>query len=75
MGNWVKRAASPFGDPEVSPDTFSLKAGKQGAALHPLWRKRRARYQSIADRDAPFRYQGLPISIPINSSWKWLIMS
>ncbi len=59
MGNWVKRTASPFGDPVVKKeDAFSLRTGKQGAELHAIWRKRRAKYHSLLDQQEPFRYQG-----------------
>ncbi len=59
MGNWVKRTISPFGDPAVKKeDAFSLKIGKEGAELHSIWRKRRARYHSFLDQQEPFRYQG-----------------
>ncbi len=59
MSNWTKHAASPFGDPAVEGmDRFTLKTGKAGAALHALWRQRRAAYHSYVDDAFPFRYQG-----------------
>lgn len=59
LGNWAKHAASPFGDPLLNPqEAYTLKAGKEGAKLHALWRKRREQYTSLANEAFPFAYQG-----------------
>ena len=59
MSNWVKHAASPFGDPTVEGmDTFTLKPKDKGKQLHDLWRQRRAKHHGCADQAFPFRYQG-----------------
>jgi hypothetical protein len=59
MSNWVKHAASPFGDPSVEGmDAFTLKSGNMGKQLHDVWRKRRAAHHGYSDPDYPFRYQG-----------------
>ena len=59
MSNWVKHAASPFGDPTIEGmDAFTLKQGNTGRQLHDTWRQRRARHYGYADQENPFRYQG-----------------
>jgi hypothetical protein len=58
MGNWAKHAASPFGDPEESTESITLRRGRAGDELHKGWRKRRAQYEHFAGKQEPFRYQG-----------------
>ena len=65
MTNWVKHAASPFGDPnEENMNSFSLRTGKKGEELHNEWRIRRSKYPSYTDQEHPFRYQS---SIVLNT--------
>ena len=59
LSNWVKHAASPFGDPKVADmEAITLKQGERGKQLHDVWRRRRSRHPSYADKEFPFRYQG-----------------
>jgi len=60
-GNFTKHVAEPFGDGKVSNHAggnVSLVRGKQGAALHRIWRGKRARYRGTSDPAHPFRHQG-----------------
>jgi hypothetical protein len=53
--------AEPFGDGKVAGhegSDVSLVRGKKGAALHEVWRRRRARYKGLSDPEHPFRHQG-----------------
>ena len=58
--NWVKHAADPFGDPELSEktDRFSIARGHENGALHDRWRTVRLRSRGFGDRDHPFRHRG-----------------
>ncbi len=59
--NWMKFAASPFGDPqnaEKSQDGFSIGRGKVSAEKHAHWRQARAGAKGYADPAHPYRHRG-----------------
>ncbi|MFO0178667.1 MAG: Eco57I restriction-modification methylase domain-containing protein, partial [Planctomyces sp.] len=61
QSNFMKYAASPFGDPatsEASSDRFSVARGRQNDTLHTHWREIRRRSTGFADPAHPFRHQG-----------------
>ncbi|MFN9139005.1 MAG: Eco57I restriction-modification methylase domain-containing protein, partial [Planctomyces sp.] len=61
QSNFMKYAASPFGDPatsEASSDRFSVARGRQNDTLHAHWREIRRRSTGFADPAHPFRHQG-----------------
>jgi hypothetical protein len=61
ISNWLKHASEPFGDAKVAGHgggDVSLVRGKKGAALHEVWRRRRARYKGLSTPAHPFREQG-----------------
>jgi len=58
LGNYFKYAGFAFGDPTVG-DGFTLSRKKsESENLHDLWRERRQKYLSYAEKIHPFRYQG-----------------
>jgi len=58
LGNYFKYAGFAFGDPTVG-DGFTLSRKKpESENLHDLWRERRQKYHSYAEKIHPFRYQG-----------------
>ena len=58
VGNYFKYAGFAFGDPTVG-DGFTLSRKKpESENLHDLWRERRQKYLSYAEKIHPFRYQG-----------------
>ena len=58
LGNYFKYASFAFGDPTVG-DGFTLSRKKsESENLHDLWRERRQKYLSYAEKIHPFRYQG-----------------
>ena len=58
LGNYFKYAGFAFGDPTVG-DGFTLSRRKsESENLHDLWRERRQKYLSYAEKIHPFRYQG-----------------
>ncbi|MFN9238180.1 MAG: Eco57I restriction-modification methylase domain-containing protein, partial [Planctomyces sp.] len=61
QSNFMKYAASPFGDPatsEASSDRFSVARGRQNDTLHTHWREIRRRSTGFADPAHPCRHQG-----------------
>lgn len=60
LGNYFKYAGFAFGDPtEKGGDGFTLSRKKsESENLHDLWRERRQKYHSYAEKIHPFRYQG-----------------
>lgn len=61
QSNWMKYAASPFGDPEgaeASADRFAISRGRENDALHARWRELRRASRGYADAAHPFRHQG-----------------
>ena len=61
QSNFVRHAASPFGDPDEnakSQDRFSVARGRQNAELHERWRRGRRRSVGFGDPAHPFRHQG-----------------
>ena len=60
LGNYFKYAGFAFGDPtEKGGDGFTLSRKKsESENLHDLWRERRQKYLSYAEKIHPFRYQG-----------------
>ena len=61
QSNFVRHAASPFGDPDEnakSQDRFSVARGRQNAELHERWRRARRRSVGFGDPAHPFRHQG-----------------
>ena len=61
QSNYVRYAASPFGDPEEkekSQDRFTVSGKKENAALHNRWREARVRLEGYADSEHAFRHQG-----------------
>jgi len=59
--NWMKAAASPFGDPEESGksgDRFSFGRGCENVLLHARWRAARAKVRGYVDPAHPFRHRG-----------------
>jgi hypothetical protein len=62
QSNFMKYAASPFGDPaasETSGDRFSIARGRQNDTLHAHWRKIRRRSTGFADPRTPISVPGL----------------
>jgi len=61
QSNFMKYAASPFGDPEgaeASADRFAISRGRENDALHARWRELRRASRGYADAEHPFRHQG-----------------
>lgn len=61
QSNFMKYAASPFGDPEgaeASSDRFAISRGRENDALHARWRELRRVSRGYADAAHPFRHQG-----------------
>ena len=61
QSNFVRHAASPYGDPDEntkSQDRFSVARGRQNAELHERWRRARRRSVGFGDPAHPFRHQG-----------------
>ncbi|MCL4079459.1 BREX-1 system adenine-specific DNA-methyltransferase PglX [Coriobacteriia bacterium Es71-Z0120] len=61
QSNFMKYAASPFGDPqgaETSGDRFAISRGRENDALHGRWRDLRRASRGYADAAHPFRHQG-----------------
>jgi hypothetical protein len=58
LGNFLRHAVAPFGDPQEGGEKVSLARGRAGDDAHALWRARRARWQGYADPAHPFRHQG-----------------
>ncbi|OGH60756.1 MAG: hypothetical protein A3G34_03635 [Candidatus Lindowbacteria bacterium RIFCSPLOWO2_12_FULL_62_27] len=58
QSNFVKFAASPWGDPKESDERFSIARGGLNDALHDEWRSRRAGARGYADPEHSFRHQG-----------------
>ncbi len=56
LANWTKHTARPFGDPEVSEESFSFGAASDD--LHRRWRERRGRHRAYGDPAHPFQHQG-----------------
>ena len=59
--NWMRHAASPFGDPETdeaSAGRFSIARGNAGRALHGRWREARASSLGFSSPEHPFRHRG-----------------
>jgi len=59
--NWMKHAASPFGDPEKAAnnnDRFIIARGKENEALHKHWRATRTKCMGFAASEHPFICQG-----------------
>lgn len=61
QSNFMRYAASPFGDPNDNPNSqgrFAATRGKQNLELHGRWREARARSFGFSDSAHPFRRQG-----------------
>jgi len=62
QSNFMKYAASPFGDPdgaEAGADKFSISRSKsENEALHARWRELRRASRGYADAEHPFCHQG-----------------
>ena len=61
QSNFVKHAASPFGDPRENEGTrrFTIARGRAGSVFHDKWRgARSSRFTGYSDTRHPFRYQG-----------------
>ena len=59
--NWMKHAASPFGDPQTSDkgqDRFAFGRGQRSEELHARWREARDRSSGFGDPEHPFRHRG-----------------
>jgi len=59
--NWMKHAASPFGDPdenEASGNRFTIARGRDNQLLHARWRDARRKGRGFADPAHPFRHRG-----------------
>ena len=59
--NWVKHAASAFGDPtltDASSERFGVARGSQNAALHSRWRELRTISKGYADPAHPYEHRG-----------------
>jgi hypothetical protein len=59
--NWMKFAASPFGDPDIAEDNtdrFSIVRGDENAMLHRRWRSVRMKSHGFADPLHPYRHRG-----------------
>lgn len=61
QSNFMKYAATAFGDPEAtetSNDRFIIERGRQNEVFHARWRRLRQRTSGYADPAHPFQYQG-----------------
>ena len=61
QSNFMKYAASAFGDPEEnkkSADRFAIGRGRGSTDAHALWRHARRESRGFADSAHPFRHQG-----------------
>ena len=59
--NWMKYAASPFGDPQKNvkgQDRFALGRGQENDEIHDRWREARARSSGFGDPAHPFAHRG-----------------
>ncbi len=59
--NWMKRSASPFGNPQASDkgqDHFAFGRRQQNKELHARWREARDRSSGFGDPEHPFRHRG-----------------
>lgn len=59
--NWMKYAASPFGDPDsarANADRFTVARGTLDSEIHRHWRAARQRGTGYASGDHPFRHRG-----------------
>lgn len=61
QSNYMRAAASPFGDPEdkeAGGDRFAVSRGRENDAFHDRWREARATSRGYADPRHAFRHQG-----------------
>lgn len=63
LSNFIKYAASPFGDPNensTSSDRFVIFRGKRNLAVHSHWREARRHHKDkgLSDPSHPFSHQG-----------------
>ena len=61
QSNYMRAAASPFGDPEdkeAGGDRFAIARGRENDAFHARWRGARAAGSGYADPRHAFRHQG-----------------
>ena len=61
QSNYMRAAASPFGDPEdkeAGGDRFAVSRGRENDAFHDRWREARAKSRGYADPRHAFRHQG-----------------
>ncbi len=61
QSNYMKYAASPFGDPkgtEEGGDTFAILRGRENESIHAKWKATRLRSQGFSDPEHSFQHQG-----------------